>query len=142
MKNVQQHLFELQDLKYREFQKPLLPNLDESEMIGVRVPFLRKYAKEFDKKEQEIFLSELPHKYHEEYLLHVILLSKEKDFSKLIALTEKVLPYINNWSVCDTFSPKIFRKYTDELLPYIDRWLFSDKEFTVRFAIEMLPVCS
>lgn len=35
----------LQDLKYRDFQAKLIPNIDKSTIIGVRMPDLRKLAK-------------------------------------------------------------------------------------------------
>ena len=36
-----------QDLKYRDFHASLLPNIDKKKIIGVRVPTMRKIAKEF-----------------------------------------------------------------------------------------------
>ena len=42
-------LFENQDLKYRDFQAGLIPNIDKDTMIGVRVPVLRKIAKDLYK---------------------------------------------------------------------------------------------
>ena len=86
----------------------------------------------------EAFLSALPHKYQEENTLHGFIISLEKDFDKAIAETERFLPYINNWAVCDGTSPKIFGKNKPELLEYIKRWIKSDETYTVRFAIGML----
>ena len=50
MNEIQAELFRLQDLKYREFQSKLIPGLREDEMIGVRTPALRKYARELSKQ--------------------------------------------------------------------------------------------
>ncbi len=139
MTEIQQQLFQWRDEQYRAFQQPLIPTQAPETVIGVRMPQLRQYAKALAKGEQRAaFLCELPHTYHEEMLLHVLLLSQEKDFDRLIAGTERVLPYIDSWAVCDSFSPKLFRKHTDELLPHIERWLGSDHEYTVRFGIKML----
>ena len=65
-------LFALQDKEYRDFTAKLIPNVDKEKIIGVRVPILRKFAKEFykDKSAVEEFLSALPHYYYEENLLH------------------------------------------------------------------------
>ena len=41
------HLLAEQDLKYRDFHASLLPNIDKKTIIGVRVPTMRKIAKEF-----------------------------------------------------------------------------------------------
>ena len=44
---IRDKLFQLQDLKYKEFHSNLCPNVDD--IIGVRVPLLRTYAKEIYK---------------------------------------------------------------------------------------------
>ena len=63
MTELQRSLFELQDLKYRDFQSKLLPKTEKEKIIGVRTPILRKFAKEFAQtKEAQNFLQELPHK--------------------------------------------------------------------------------
>ena len=36
-----------QDLKYRDFHSSLLPNIDKKTILGVRVPVMRKIAKDF-----------------------------------------------------------------------------------------------
>ena len=139
MTEIQQQLFQWRDAQYKTFQEKLLPTVAPERMIGVRMPQLRAYARELAKDAcRGAFLRELPHPYYEEMLLHELLLMPEKDFDRLIAETERVLPYIDNWALCDTFSPKCFGRHTGELLPYIDRWLASDREYTVRFGIKML----
>jgi type IV secretory pathway protease TraF len=41
-----ENLFALQDKNYREFHARLMPNIEKERIIGIRVPVLRKYAKE------------------------------------------------------------------------------------------------
>ena len=41
---VQQDLFAMQDLKYRDFHAKLMPTVEKESVIGVRVPVLRPYA--------------------------------------------------------------------------------------------------
>ncbi len=136
---IETELFALQDEKYRDFNASLVPTLDKNSFIGVRSPELRRLAKKYAKDERiEVFLSALPHKYQEENTLHGFIISLEKDFDKAIAETERFLPYINNWAVCDGISPKVFAKNKPELLEYIKRWIKSDETYTVRFAIGML----
>ena len=55
-----------------------------------------------------------------------------------LAATERFLPYVDNWAVCDCFSPKVFAQHKPELLPAIRRWLGSDQVYTVRYGIGML----
>lgn len=136
--NIQEKLFSLQDLKYRDFHAKLVPGIDKDRIIGVRVPDLRKLAKEIPLEEAKAFMGELPHKYIEENNLHGFIISSMKDFEAVIRELEAFLPYVDNWATCDLISPKIFKKNLDELLPYIDKWLKSQETYTIRFGIEML----
>ena len=77
--NIIKQLQSLQDLKYRDFQAKLIPNIDKSTIIGVRMPDLRKLAKKIDENEAKIFMQDLPHTYYEENMLHSILISNMKD---------------------------------------------------------------
>ena len=48
MEDIRKELFELQDLKYKEFHSGLCPNVDK--IIGVRIPKLREIAKRIAKE--------------------------------------------------------------------------------------------
>ena len=62
IKEVQAKLFELQDIKYRDFHAKLMPTVNKEKIIGVRIPVLRSFAKEFGKTEEaRLFLQVLPH---------------------------------------------------------------------------------
>ena len=62
---LQQQLFSMQDLKYRDFHSRLLPGIDKDTIIGIRTPVLRKFAAQYSKTpEAEGFLRELPHYYY------------------------------------------------------------------------------
>ena len=81
MKEVQEQLFALQDLKYRDFHSKLIPNIDKENIIGIRVPILRKFAKQFAKSDKvQEFLNELPHQYYEENNLHMMLITGIRDY--------------------------------------------------------------
>ena len=136
---IYKELIKLQDLKYREFQAPLVPNISKDKMIGIRTPQLRKFAKEFAASENvSTFLESLPHQYFEENLIHFFMISTIKDFNLCLAAVEKFLPYIDSWPVCDQSSPKVFKKNHEELLPHIKKWIASDHIYTARFGIRML----
>ena len=132
-------LFKMQDIGYRDFNSKLIPTVKKEDMIGVRTPQLRKYAKKLLKEEGvEDFLHSLPHKYFDENQLHAFIISEIKDFKLCIDELINFLPYLDNWATCDQLSPKIFKKYRNDLLPHIYEWLMSDKTYTVRFGIGML----
>ena len=136
---IQKELFSLQDKKYMKFLSKLTPNVSEDTIIGVRIPEIRKLAKKLVKNDEyEDFLKELPHKYYDENLLHGAIISENKDFENCIELLDSFLPFVDNWAVCDTISPKIFKKHKKELIEKIKEWSQSDKTYTCRFGVEML----
>ena len=145
-KEITDELFRMQDKKYRSFQAKLIPNVTEDNVIGVRTPLLRDFAKRLYKESSlsegapslNSFFSRLPHKFFDESQLHAFIISEQKDFAKCMSLLEAFLPYVDNWATCDQLSPRIFKKHHSELLPYIKNWLNSTHTYTVRFAIGML----
>ena len=140
MEVIRKILFEYQDLKYRDFNSKLIPNIDKDKIIGVRMPILRKIAKDIYNDEYiDEFLCELPHKYHEENILHGIVLTlKYKDIDILLDKLDLFLPYIDNWAVTDVISPKLFKKYPDKVYDRIKIWVSSSDEYTIRFGIVSL----
>lgn len=131
-----------QDLKYRDFHASLLPNIDKKSIIGVRVPTMRKIAKEFaagaTPAELGKFLDKLPHKYFEENQVHLFAVERIKDFDECLRRIEQFLPYIDNWAVCDGKSPKVLLKDEARFYAKICEWLKSTKPYTVRFGVNML----
>ena len=138
MTDIQTFLMTNKDDAYRAFTLPLIPNVDKKTFIGVRLPVIKKYAKELDDKSKEEFLVSLPHQYHEENILHAFILSNIKDFDEFIKYIDAFLPYVNNWSVCDTICNKHLNKYKVELLPFIYKWLKSKQIYRVRYAVKCL----
>jgi 3-methyladenine DNA glycosylase AlkD len=137
--NIRSRLFELQDLKYRDFQCKLMPTVDPETVIGVRTPDMRRLAREFSGTTEAVeFLNILPHKYYEENNLHGFLIERIKDYDQVIEAIDAFLPYVDNWATCDLMSPKVFKKHLPELYEKIRGWLKSDRTYTVRFGIEML----
>lgn len=136
---IQTELLKLRDLKYREFNAKLIPDVNPETIIGVRTPELRKFSKNLTKNPKyKMFLDILPHKYYEENNLHGFLIENIKDYNEVILRLEKFFPYIDNWATCDLIRPKIFKKHLPELLIKIKEWVCSEHVYTVRFAVEML----
>lgn len=139
IQKVQQDLFTMQDLKYRDFHAKLMPTVDKDSVIGVRVPMLRAYAKKFGKTEEaKQFLEILPHQYYEENNLHGLLIDQMKDYELCIEELIRFLPYINNWATCDILSIKAVKGHLDSYIKNIYQWLESDYTYTIRFGINML----
>ena len=140
MNELQQHLFGMRDAAYAAFIAKLTPGFPLGHFIGVRVPLLRTFARSFAKEEaaSQSFLSHLPHSYYEEDMLHGMLISLVKDYDRCLDLIDRFLPYVDNWAVCDTLSPKVFAKHKAQLLENILRWSSSSHTYTCRFGLRML----
>lgn len=127
------------DEEYADFTAKLIPNVPRESIIGVRTPQLRSIAKRFGKNAGiDEFLSALPHEYHEQNLVHAYIAESIGDFDSAVKTIEACLPYVTNWAVCDSMTPRIFAKHTGELLPIIKKWLQSAHPYTVRFGLRML----
>lgn len=142
---ILEQLISLSDSKNAEFQSKLTPTLSNMKFLGVRNPQCREFAKtlykstdENVKKESQQFMNTLPHSYFDENMLHGFLISEIKDFDLCLSHLEKFLPYIDNWAVCDSLSPKIFKKHKVQLLEKIKVWVESKETFTCRFGLGML----
>ena len=136
---IRRSLFDLQDIKYRDFQAKLIPGKDTEIMIGVRTPELRKLAKQMLKREDiGEFLRDLPHRYFDEDQLHAFIVSGIKEYGKCMEELMRFLPFVDNWATCDQMSPGVFKKHKPELLAEIREWLGSEHTYTVRFGIGML----
>lgn len=139
MNGITERLLSLADETYRQFQIPLLPTVDPERVIGVRTPVLRRLAKELaGTPSAAVFLQALPHTYYEENNLHAFLVEQIRDYDTCIAAVDTFLPYVDNWSTCDGWSPKVFNSHPAALLAKIREWMASERPYTVRFGIGML----
>ncbi len=134
--DIQKKLISMGEEGYRDFCSSLMPTVDKNKVIGVRIPKLRKYAKELT--DYKGFLKELPHKYYEENNLHAFLIEKEKDFEKCVELIDAFLPHIDNWATCDSMKPKALKTEPQKLLKHIKQWIKSKDVYSVRYAMNLL----
>ena len=138
---IKNKLKELAHVKYKEFHSGLCPNTEN--ILGVRVPILRNYAKEVLKQYKiEDLLENIDNEYYEEILLQgmIIGLSKEKDMEKILGYIKEFIPKIDNWATCDVFCAglKITKKNKEIMWNFIKPYLNSSKEFEIRFGIVMI----
>lgn len=136
---IRERLFALQDEKYGDFHSKLIPGLPREQVIGIRMPAMKKLAKELvNGEETNDFLKQLPHTYYDENVLHALLIASIKDYDACMEALETFLPYIDNWAVCDCLSPKVFQKHKTELLEKIKLWIPSEHPYICRFGMGML----
>ncbi len=136
--DIYQDLLTLRDEKFKDFTASLTPSVDKEKVIGVKIPLLRKFAKNLDERTKKEFLVSLPHEYLEENHVHAFLIEQIKDFGECIKAINEFLPYIDNWATCDCFSPKALSKNLEKLEKQIYVWLSSPLLYTKRFAIKLL----
>lgn len=135
---VLKQLYEMQDLKYKEFDSSLCPNVDN--IIGVQVPKLRGIAKKLVKEDKKEYLELENIEYYEEKVIQGLMIGMSnltiEDTKKYL---EKFIPKIDSWAVCDIVcsSLKLTKKYQKEIWGFLDKYIKSDKEFEIRFAVVM-----
>mgnify|MGYP000862816237 CR=1 FL=1 len=136
---IRAQLFALQDEAYCTFHSALMPTVPPETVIGVRVPLLRKLAKQLAGTPQaEMFLRSLPHDYYEENNLHGLLIEQIKAYPSCIAALDRFLPYIDNWATCDMIALRTVKNHLDLFIQEVCRWIASDHPYIVRFGIGML----
>lgn len=132
------YLKELGSKEYIQFTKKITPG--DFKMIGIKIPVLRKIAKEISRGNYNRFLSVNKNNYFEELLLEGFVIGNIKDENDFDQYVSKFIPKINNWCVCDTCvsSFKIIKKNRDKYFYLVEKYSKSDKEFEVRASLIML----
>lgn len=139
LEKIRKILLENSDEKYRKFSSSLIPNTDN--LLGIRIPFLRKFAKSIAKTCAEEFLREKNCEYFEETMLQGMVIGLVKtDIAQRFELIKDFLPKIKNWSVCDCFccGLKFTKDNRKEVLEFLKPYIKSENEYEVRFAAVML----
>lgn len=139
--NIKEILLSHKDSKYSEFSSGLIPG--ENTIIGVRLPVLRKIAKEIAKGDFGDYLENSCNDmcYFEEIMLKGMVIGNLKvEDSVFWHLVDKFVPLINNWSVNDSFCAGLKRTASqlDYTWEFLQKYLDSKKEFELRFGIVML----
>lgn len=136
---IKEKLYELSDKKYKEFHSGLCPNTDN--ILGVRIPNLRKLAKEIAQGDLNEFYKNVDNKYYEEIMLQGMCIGYAKiGIEERISLLKEFVPKIDNWAVCDSCCStyKFTNKNREKMWNFINTYLESKEEFELRFAIIMM----
>ncbi len=141
---VRDALISMSEPEYQRFCAKLLPNTDN--ILGVRLPKLRKYAKEIKKIYGTKYLDiQAYNEYMEETLLQGMIIGNLKvedgvSTDDIKSYIRDYIPGINNWSVCDSFCAglKIAKNEPALMWEFIKPYFESDRAFDVRFGLVML----
>ena len=134
LRNVEDCLREMADEKYREFHRRLIPGV-ETVFYGVRVPALRKLARQLAKEDWRGFveLTKDSSVYEFNMLCGMVCALAKCDFEEKLEYVEKFIPSINNWARSEDVKNNRERMY-QFILPYLE----SQQEYEVRFAVVIL----
>lgn len=132
-------LYELADKKYQEFSAALIPGCNN--MIGVRIPKLRLFAKEIAKGNWRNYLEHAGAGTFEEVMLQGLVIGYCKcDIEEKIRLAKIFIPKIKDWSVNDVFCSgfKCAEKNRERVFAFLMNYVTSEQEFEQRVVAVML----
>ena len=137
---VEDCLREMADEKYREFHSRLIPGV-ETIFYGVRVPALRKFARQLVKEDWRGFVELTKDSSYELNMLCGMVCALAKcDFGEKLEYVEKFIPSIDNWAVCDIVCGdlKDVKNNQERMYEFVLPYLKSQNEYEVRFAVVIL----
>lgn len=135
---IREQLRSLAEEDYRRFSAKLLPGVQG--VLGVRLPALRRMAKELARGDWRSFLAAEPVYFEERMLRGMVIGSVKADIEEVLEHTTAFVPGIDNWSVCDSFCAglKITRRYRARVWEFLQPYRAAEHEFAVRFYAVML----
>ncbi|MEK8128911.1 DNA alkylation repair protein [Paenibacillus filicis] len=136
---IKQQLAELADENYQKFSAALIPNIHN--ILGVRLPELRKLAKQLAREDWRAYLQQADQDYFEEIMLQGMVIGYVKaDIEEILRYVADFVPKIDNWSVCDSFCTglKFTKSNRARVLEFLKPYLASAREYELRFGVVML----
>ena len=138
--DIKLQILEKAENDYKEFFSSLIPNINN--VLGVRLPVLRKIAKEIYKSGKwEDFIKQTDCQYMEEIMLQGMVIGLvRKSPEEILELVKDFVPKINNWAVCDTFCVGLIitNKNKELVWDFIQPYFKSKEEYDIRFGYVML----
>lgn len=140
MINVKEKLLAESQKDYKKFSASLIPNVNN--VLGVRLPILRKIAKDIYRTQNwQDYLKLNNDEFMEETMLKGFIIGLIKaEPEEILGFVKDFIPQIDNWAVCDCFCTglKFTNKNQDLVWDFLQPYLKSDKEYEIRFATVML----
>lgn len=137
--NIDDMLKSLATRHQADFSAKLTPGCKP--MIGVKIPELRKIAKQIAKQDYKKFLEEYPEEYFEHEMLKALVIGYAKDdFDVIIGYADAFVPKIHDWAVNDIFCStfKIAQKNREKVWEWLSGYAVIEEEFSQRVVAVML----
>ena len=138
---VRKQLEDNVDVAYRQFSSALLPNIASKDILGVRLPVLRKIAQTIAKADWRAYLDSGKDECFEDVMLHGMIIGyAQADIEETLCRVAAFIPEIDNWSTCDSFcnSLKCAKANRERVWIFLQPYIQSKEEYEVRFAVVML----
>lgn len=130
-------LEKVRDEDYREFHSRLKPS--KSEVMGVRMAELRRFARLIAKADTEEFVRSLATEdsYEVKVIVGMAIFYSKLSVIEKISLCKRYVPFIDGWAVCDGVCSTIRLKDEDKNVfwSYISNCCSLKEEFTARFGL-------
>lgn len=142
-REIRKELFYLAEENYKNFSLKLLPGFPEEQFLGVRIPALRKIAKDKLKADGwRAYLEENEALLFEEKMVQAFMIGYANlEAREKTSLIEDFLPKIDNWSICDSFCNSLKfaseKENQKEFWQYLEAYFLHEDEYKVRFALVM-----
>jgi 3-methyladenine DNA glycosylase AlkD len=127
------------DEKFKDFTSALIPGARP--ILGVRVPILRKLAREITKDGWQTYLKTAPEDTYEEVAIKGFVIGYAKaELKGLLPYIAEHIEKIDDWSLCDGFCSnlKVVEKHREEFLEFLLPYAKIDDEFKQRVVAVML----
>lgn len=128
--------------EYRKFSVRIM-NDPSIEYLGVRIPELRKLAREIGQGDWREFLLNNTWRTHEEKMLAMLLpkyIKPKLIWSELFSYFDEILPHLSSWAQTDTLATKYAQIQTNrtESYKWIVNYVIRDEPWTIRFGVILL----
>ncbi len=133
---LRDQLLELCEPKYMKFTSALMPGVEN--VLGIRLPLLRKIAREIAAGDWRAYLAQAGDFYFEERMLQGMVISYARcDPAEKLEHVTRFIPKIDNWAVCDCFCWRLKAAERQPMWEFIQPRFRSEAEYEVRFAVVM-----
>ncbi len=141
---IRKRIIEYAEEEYQKFSSALIPG--SKPLLGVRLPILRKLARELTKKGEDwraeivSYTGEFEDLYFEEAMLRGMIIgygTAKGDLAEGLQYVEEWIPHVDNWSVCDSFCSSFLLAdtYREEVWEFLQKYIYAERQFEVRTAL-------
>lgn len=136
---IRKQMEQLAEPEFQQFTAKLLPGVEH--ILGVRLPLLRRMARQIAKGDWKTYLCHASDDSYEEVMLQGMVVGYARgDLQEKREFLERFIPKIDNWSVCDSACStiKLAKSQPEEFWEFLQQYLNSREEFQIRFGLVQL----